>query len=265
MKTPVILAAFGNASASTASTYRFIEEKVRPLLAETPLFLAFSARTGQKSVQESFPNTSLSPTERLATLAAQGISQAVIQPLQLLPGQEFHMLQRECRESPIPLHFGRPLLATPQDYRDFAESLAPMIEGRPDQAILLIGHGTSHPIWIAYHAIERYLRQRFGNRLFVGVIEKNPDSSMLPGEIIAAGWKRVYLIPLLLTTGMHFERDVNGHGPLSWRSRLESLGINVDSVDQGLGHLPGVIALLTAHIREALAEAADTGPSTPQR
>ena len=263
MKTPVILAAFGAASARTASTYRFIEEGIRSSLADTPLSLAFSARTG-KGAQESLPDRSLSPLECLAAFAAQGISQAVIQPLQLLPGHEFHMLQRECRQSPIPYHIGRPLLTTPQDYRDLAESLAPMIEGMPDQAILLIGHGTGHPIWIAYYAIERYLRQRFGERLFVGVIEKNPDSSMLPGEIIAAGWKRVCLIPLLLTTGMHFERDINGLGPLSWRSQLESLGLSVGSVDQGLGHLPGVIALLTAHIREVLTEAGDATSSTHQ-
>lgn len=215
----------------------------------------------QKGVRESLPGISLSPLERLTALAAQGISQAVIQPLQLLPGREFHMLQRECRQSPIPIHIGRPLLTAPQDYLDLAESLAPMIEGRPDQAIMLIGHGTSHPIWIAYHVIERYLRQRFGNRLFVGVIEKNPDSSMLPSEIIAAGWNRVCLIPLLLTAGMHFERDINGHDTHSWRSRLESLGVSVESVDQGMGHLPGVIALLTTHIREALNEVVNTDPS----
>lgn len=264
MKTPVILAAFGHASARTAATYRFIEEKIQLSLADTPLFLTFSERTVQRKPLEPFPKSSFSPLERLSALAAQGISQAVIQPLQLLPGKEFHMLQHECRQSPIPFNIGRPLLTAPQDYHDLAESLATAIEGRPDQAILLIGHGTSHPIWIAYHVIERYLRQRFGNRLFVGVIEKNPDSSMLPGEIIAAGWNRICLIPLLLTTGIHFERDINGHGPLSWRSRLESLGASVESVDQGLGHLPGVITLLAAHIREALAESFENTPSTHQ-
>jgi len=260
MHTPVILAAFGPASTRATATYQSIETILRSRLTDTPFFLGFSVRAAQKGSKISVINVP-SPTEILATLAAQGVGQAVVQPLQLLPGMEFHLLQHECRQSPMPCHIGKPLLISPQDYRDLSEALAPLIESRPDQAILLIGHGTNHPIWVGYHAVERFLRERHGERLFVGVIEKSPDSSAIPSAILAAGWSRACIIPLLLTTGMHFERDINGPSPHTWRSRLEMLGIEVECLEQGLASLPGVIAMLAGHIRETLAESGDSGLS----
>lgn len=259
MKTPVILTAVGSASSPSASAYQAIHEGVQSLLTDVPLFMAFAPRTGHRDTPAASTSVPLSVLEQLASLAAQEARQAIIQPLQLLPGKEFHMLRRAFRQSPIPVHIGSPLLASPGDYYEFSEALAPLIEGRPDQAILLIGHGTHHPIWIAYHAIERFLRKRFGEHIWVGVIEKAPDSAALPGEIRAAGWDKVRIIPLLLTTGMHFQRDITGGSPESWRSRLEILGIEVECVEHGLGYLPGVISLFAGHIREALAESVAAG------
>lgn len=264
MKIPLVVAAFGTVSPEAAAAYDLIDQAIRRRLAATPIHWAFTSRVIRNRVAESSGPIRHSPLEVLTALAAQGYREAIVHPLHLLPGHEFHQLQRQCRQAPIPCHVAFPLLATPQDYHDLAEALAELIEERPEEAILLIGHGTNHPIWVAYHAIEKIFRQRFGRRIFVGVIEKSPDSTAVPSEIAAAGWNRVRLIPLLLVAGMHFNRDVNGSGQHSWRTRLEQAGLEVECVGRGLGRHPPAIEAIATRIAETVDRIDGGAPSACQ-
>jgi len=261
MKIPLVLAAFGTVSDEAAATYDMIDREIRHKLADTPIFWAYTSRVIRDKVADASGRIRHSPLELLTELAGLGYGKAVVQPLHLLPGHEYHQLRQQCRQSPIPCHVAFPLLTAPQDYHDLADSLAPLIDERTDQAILLIGHGTNHPIWVAYHAIEKIFRQRFGPRIFVGVIDKHPDSTAIPDEIIAAGWSRVCLIPLLFVAGMHFERDVNGSGQHAWRTRLEQAGLEVTCVARGLGRHPGMIAVIAARIGETMGRVRDDDAS----
>lgn len=252
MKTPLVVAAFGTVSAEAAVAYDMIDRTIRHRLAATPIFWAYTSRVIRDKVADASGPIRHSPLEVLTALAAQGYREAIVQPLHLLPGHEFHRLRRQCLQSSIPCHVTFPLLTTPQDYHALAEALTPLIEEREGEAILLVGHGTNHPIWVAYHAIEKIFRQRFGRRIFVGVIEKSPDSTAVPGEIVAAGWNRVCMIPLLLVAGMHFERDINGRGQKSWRTRLEQAGLTVECGGRGLGRHPAAIEAIATHIVETV-------------
>jgi sirohydrochlorin cobaltochelatase len=145
-----------------------------------------------------------------------------------------------------------PLLTTPDDYEEFGEILRSTISERPDSAILLLGHGTSHPSWSAYYCLEKILRRKFGARIFAGALEKFPDSKSLPAEIQAAGFTEVCIIPFLLIAGMHYHRDIVGEGPASWLTRLRDNNLNVETISHGLGLFPGMEKLIIRHITEAL-------------
>ena len=264
MKIPLVLAAFGTVSTEAAATYAMIDREIRRHLADTPVFWARTARVVRDRVADPSGRIWHSPLEVLTELAAQGYGKVIVQPLQLLPGHEFHQLRHQCRQSPLPCHVALPLLTTPQDYHDLAEALATLIDKRQEQAILLVGHGTSHPIWVAYHAIETIFRQRFGRRIYVGVIDKNPDSTAVPGEIVAAGWNRVCLIPLLFVAGMHFHRDVIGNGQQSWQTRLEQAGLEVECIDRGLGRHPATVAFIAARIEETVNQISGNDAATYQ-
>lgn len=251
MKTPLILAAFGTTS-SALSTYQIIEQHIRRHFTDTPIFWAYTSGTVNRRIQEKSGRDCPSLAATLSTISGQGHRDAIVQSLHILPGHEFHQLLLECRQADISCRFGMPLLTTPQDYEWLAGCLTPLIAARPDKAILLIGHGTNHPIWVAYLALECICQRRFGKRIFIGTIEKNPPSETVPEEIAAAGFKQVCMIPLLLVAGMHYERDVIGKGENSWRSRLERQGLEVESITGGLGLMPGISDIIAAHIREAL-------------
>lgn len=251
MKTPIILAAFGTTS-KALTTYQVIGQNIRRHFSDNPIFWAYTSGTVNRRMQEKGEQEFHSPAVTLTNIVKQGYKNAVVQSLHILPGREFHQLYAECRQATIPCHFGMPLLTGPQDYMSMADCLTPLIATRPDKAILLIGHGTDHPIWVAYLALENIFQRRFGNRIFVGTVEKNPVSGAVPQEIAAAGFRQVCMIPLLLVAGMHYERDVIGNGENSWRSRLERQGLEVESIAGGLGLLPGISDIIAAHIREAL-------------
>lgn len=253
-KTPLILAASGTTS-QALSTYRDIDEQVQRSFAGHPVYWAYSTRGPTQPLRESAVQAPSPPAQVLQDIASAGYRQAVVQSLHLLPGQEFHQLIAECRKSPISCHLGMPALFNYQDYQKLTDCLAPAILSRPEKAILLIGHGSHHPIWAAYLALETIFRRRFGNRIFVGVVEKNPPSESVPAEIVTAGFKQVCIIPLLVVAGMHYNRDVVSASETSWLRRLQRMSLEVESIDYGLGLQPGFNDIFLDHIKDALKRA----------
>lgn len=264
MNTPIIMAAFGTTS-KALTTYQHIDRYIRSHFPLHPVAWAYTSRMVNSRLQTRENGIFNHPLEAVRMLREKGFRQVIIQSLHLLPGLEFHQLVKECRQAALPCHFGMPLLTSPLDYNKMADCLAPLIASRPDKAILLIGHGTHHPSWIAYPALENIFRHRFGSRIFVGVLEKNPESGSVPEEIVAAGFKQVCAIPLLLVAGMHYERDIAGAGGNSWLVRLERQGLEVESIAEGLGLQSGFCGIVTDHIEEALLHTARQGSPIPGR
>lgn len=251
MNPAIVITAFGTTAAALA-TYSQLDNVIRSHFVENEILWSYSSRLGGNKPQPPEGSPHLPPVTALRQLAARGNGKVVVQSLHLLPGSEFHDLQRTIRSSGMKYATGLPLLTSPSDYDVFAEILRPAITARPEDAILLLGHGTTHPIWIAYHCLEKILRQKFGARIFVGVLEKFPDSKKLPAEIKAAGFSKVCIIPFLFIAGMHYHRDIVGDGQSSWMTRLQDLSLEVETINHGLGLFPGVAELLIDHIAEAL-------------
>ncbi len=177
------------------------------------------------------------PEQVLEQLTDQGTGRAIIQSLHLFAGNEFHNLLQVANKSRIACAIGRPLLSSPHDYDQLVEILRPVISERPDKAILVLGHGTDHPVWTAYYCLEKILRKKYGERIFVGVVEKYPDTSNLVDEIASHGFSEVCIIPLFLVAGMHYRRDIMGDSASSWQSRLQSKNIEVEAINYGLGSI----------------------------
>ncbi|MFV0435786.1 MAG: sirohydrochlorin cobaltochelatase [Desulfopila sp.] len=246
---PALVLTAMSASSGTAVCSQ-IETAIRDRFADQPIYWAYNARTVQRARQQG--TTLQGPGEILNDLAATGHHQAIVQSLHLLPGFEFHQLYRQVRRiQGLDCRLGMPLFSAPDDYRQLADLLGPVIGEDERQAVLLVGHGTRHPVWTAYLALEHLLRRRLGERLFVGVVEHYPDMARDEGRLVQAGFGKVLVIPFFLTTGLHTGRDLfddNGH---SWYSRLRRHGLAVSIHRQGLGMLPGIGELVAQHIAQA--------------
>ncbi len=251
MNTPILMPVFG-ATATALVTYNHLDNAIRKHFTDNEIIWCYSSRLGTKKTPHQKDAAHLSLEEALRQLNARQIDRVVVQPLHLLPGNEFHDLQKTIRNSGLASITAMPLLTTPYDYHTIGEILRPTITEIPKKAILLLGHGTTHPTWSAYYCLEKILRQKFGERIFVGALEKFPDSQGLPDEIRAAGFTEVCIIPFLLIAGMHYNRDIVGDGRASWMTRLRNTGLIVEAISHGLGLFPGVDKLIIHHITEAL-------------
>lgn len=247
---PLIMTAFGTTSDALA-TYAHLDGMIRKSCPDDEIIWAYSSRRIACELQRRENNSAIHLEEALGQFLARGISQVVVQSLHLFPGTEFHRLHAITRQSGLDCAIGLPLFTSPRDYDQLGKILQPIIPARPEQAILVLGHGTNHPVWTAYYSLEKILRRRFGDRLFVGVVEKSPDSSHLVDEIADAGYTEVGIIPLFLVNGMHYRRDIVGDGPATWLSRLKKRGIAGSCINHGLGLLPGVAELIVNHIAAA--------------
>lgn len=249
---PIVITAFGTTSRARA-TYSLLDARIKQHLPNREIIWAYSSRLVGKRLQERDNITIQRPHEVLKQLVQKGHTHAILQSLHLLPGNEFHRLHHEVRQVDINCSLGMPLLCSPTDYHAVAEVLAPLIRSqKPDTAILVIGHGTYHPTWTAYLALETLLRQRFGPQIFVGVVEKYPSSEMVVNTVIQNGYSKVFILPFFLVAGIHYRRDILGDSSNSWTNRLQRQGVKVETFDQGLGMQPGTSDLVVRHIEDAI-------------
>ncbi|SHO48192.1 sirohydrochlorin cobaltochelatase [Desulfopila aestuarii] len=247
---PIILTAFSTSAAATATSKK-IETAVRNHFPDRPVFWGYNKRTVTHAQNKGQEDIRL-PLDILHDVAAKGHKMAIVQSLHLLPGFEFHELHHEVRQATgIDCRLGLPLFSSPSDYQTLLDLLAPHIMKNQQQAVLLIGHGTRHPVWTAYLALENLLRQRFGERVFVGVVEHYPETDLLAETIADKGYEKVLLIPFFLSHGFHVERDLLGDSEHSWKMKLENHGLVVEAIHHGIGMLPGIGDLVVRHIEEA--------------
>ncbi len=250
MSRPLIITAFGTSS-NAFTTYTHIDKKLRQHFPEEQICWAYSSRTITSKLQALDDKEIFHPQELLENLINKGVKEAVLQSLHLFPGKEFHSLTRLANESGLNCFIGAPLLTSPQDYLDLATIIEPIVNEKNGSALLILGHGTDHPIWVAYHCLEKILNRELSQKVYVGVVEKYPDSSSIIDEIHADGVKHICILPLFLVTGMHYKRDIIGEKEDSWRSRLLKKGIALDVIDYGLGLFPGIDELICRHIKES--------------
>jgi sirohydrochlorin cobaltochelatase len=148
---------------------------------------------------------------------------------------------------------GHSLLCGQEDHQAVAQALAPVFAKDEHEAVLLVGHGTDHCAWTVYPAFYHRLRRIYGNRAFGGMIEEGwPSREGVIDHIAATGFRRVRLMPFMLVAGVHFEEDLAGQDD-SWKSGLESRGLEVILETEALGPRSTVIDIFTEHIKSALA------------
>ena len=147
---------------------------------------------------------------------------------------------------------GNSLLCGPQDFEAVANSLAPFFSKDPDEAVVLVGHGTDHCCWSVYPAFEHFLQNRYGNRAYVGMVEGDWHSEeAVADKIRAASFRRARLVPFMIVAGIHFQEDLAGDED-SWKTVFEEKDIETALETEGLGARPEIVDIFADHIQSAL-------------
>jgi sirohydrochlorin cobaltochelatase len=196
------------------------------------------------------------PEEALARMYEEGFSEVIVQPLHLLPGEEFH---EKILKNVAPYQdafektaVGLPLLSHVDDYRSVAEALDRQIPALASgEAVVFMGHGTHHPANAAYALLQRVFDDhRFG--IYVGTVEGYPALDEVISLLERDRIRKVILMPLMVVAGDHASNDMAGDGEDSWKTILLARGYEVDIYLHGMGENAGIQELYVQHIKDAM-------------
>lgn len=261
-KPAILIVAFGSSVPRAQETIQKMVEGIQAAHPDQTVRLAYSSNMIRRKLATQGQQID-SPLMALARLAGEGADKVAVQPLQVLPGEEFHDIVAQAQAlQGLPkglsrVAVGQPLLGGNPDLAAMAgalaESAAPLAK---DEVLLLVGHGTRHGADAFYPALQEHFR-RLGNHqganVLVGTIEGTVGLEDVLAELKARKIRKVRLRPLLGVAGDHVVNDILGDAPDSWKSRLQAAGLSVTPVPQGLLDLPAAVALWTAHLETALA------------
>ena len=126
--------------------------------------------------------------------------------------QEYNKLKEQV-ESFKPkfkkIALGRPLLTSIEDYKETVEAVRKQLEIiKPDEAVVFMGHGTTHESHAAYPALEYMFRDNDMN-VYIGTVEGYPEIEQVVKKLKADNIKTVDVLPLMLVAGEHATNDLS--------------------------------------------------------
>lgn len=194
-------------------------------------------------------------TEALEQMAADKITDVVIQPTHIINGIENDKMTAEAeafRSCFASLRIGTPLLTTHEDALHCAEVLKKEFAfAAEDEAVLFMGHGSEHYANFVYPAMNYIFRDLGMPNFFLATVEGYPELSSVLKELKQRNPKKIYLSPFMIVAGDHANNDLAGDEEDSWRSILEAEGFRTEPVLIGLGERKAVRELFVQHAAEA--------------
>lgn len=260
------MAAFGAALPEAQTGYELFAAEVRERFPDHALHWAFTAhKVRRKLAARGMRHDSVA--EALSRLHDQGVTHLAVQSLHTVPGVEYHwtldqaMVYRHPRKGFFEVRMGAPLLTSEPDLDRVRRGLTSYIPAarRPDEAVVLVAHGTYH------QGHQRYLDWEAGARtqdplLFLGALMGRPGGVEIVDRLRQSGARRVWLLPFMSVPGHHVQVDVYGASPKSWKGLLESAGFQVMARLTGtLLHAP-FRAVWMEHLEAAVASLAAGDP-----
>jgi len=212
----IVLAAFGASSAKARQVYSEIEASVRAAHPQKEIVWAYLS---QYIVERQRKLGVVLPTlpEAFADLQSRGCRSAVVQPLLVAPGEEYHIMKSiECPG--LRLSYGRALLDGDGAVDEALDSIAQQVQ--PSVPNVLVCHGNRKHSRFNQPLLELQsaARLRFPN-LIVASIEGEPgDAPLERARAMAALCGEVVFIPFMMVAGEHINNDVMGEAPDSWRN-----------------------------------------------
>jgi sirohydrochlorin cobaltochelatase len=227
----IVIAAFGSTRSGRA-VFNSLHKRLARKYGEKRIHWAYTS----KIIRRKTGGAGLQKT--LATIESAGYTQALVLPLQLFPGGGYLRIQERVQERlrcfpGVQIVIGETLM-----HRwAYVKGVLAVVEQdflRPDQGLnLVVLHGASvisdpaNGICLGMAAL---VRDRYAN-VVAASLEGVPDQEAVLQKIARCGmadhYRRIRLVPLLYTAGMHVEDDLMGQGN-SWKNRLQTMGFEVD-------------------------------------
>ena len=187
-------------------------------------------------------------------LEEEGYTHVAVQSTHVMHGEEYEKMlsQLEPYRMRMKISVGMPLLHSEEDYLSVAKALLnwlPTLDA--DEALVLMGHGTTHFANSAYAQMEHML-QAHCDRVYLATVEGYPTLDSVERQLAKRPEiRRLMLAPFMLVAGDHARNDMSGDED-SWEEQLKQAGYTVRCILQGLGECSAIRELFVEHCRQAM-------------
>jgi sirohydrochlorin cobaltochelatase len=256
-KVGILLVAFGSSEASAQVSFENIDRKVKQAYPDIPVRWAYTSHIIRDKLAKQGRMLD-SPEVALAKMRDEKFTHVAVASLHTIPGAEYHDLRRAIGAFQQMggfqgLILAYPLLATQEDMERTVEAVLATVpkERQPDEAVVLMGHGTHHPSNAFYAALMFQLQLRDPN-IFVGTVEGYPEVDLIQNLLLKKNIKKAYLMPFMSVAGDHAKNDMAGDEDDSWKSILTKAGIECVPVLKGTAEYDEFVDIWVDHLEGPL-------------
>ena len=260
----ILAVSFGTTHKDTLKkTIEKIEDRIREEFKNYEVRRAFTAHIVIKVLKTRDGIIENIPEEALEKLKAQGYDEIIVQPLHIIPGEEYeyvkHVVDNFRKQGAFKkIILGRPALYfkgeenVPDDYAIFTQAIREILN--KEGTIVMMGHGSNHPANACYPCLQSVLSDQGYDNVYIGTVEGYPTINQVIARLKKASVKEVTLVPLMLVAGDHVKNDMAGDDEASWKNILKANEINSNLYMHGLGELEKFQNIYLQHISDAINE-----------
>ncbi|MDR2178898.1 MAG: sirohydrochlorin cobaltochelatase [Synergistaceae bacterium] len=264
-KKSILLVAFGTSMTDAAGAIESLVSATKNAFPGVEVRLAYTSNIIRRKLKRERNIDIPAPTEALALMNAEGFTHVYVQPMHVIPGEEYDDLKSvvdafasmKGKYGFAHIALGQPFLSNGPDCELMAGILARHLTrgGKlgPNKAVVLMGHGTPHMANAMYSEMQGALFRLsapVSGRIFLGTVEGTPTFDDVLAALKKTRVKNLVLAPFMVVAGDHANNDLAGaEDPESWLSRFKKEGYQVESYLVGLGQYPEVGKLFVKRIQ----------------
>lgn len=243
MKKAILVVSFGTSHLDALNnSISKIEDLIGENFREYDIYRSFTSHKIVKKINEKHGIKVLFPEESLKLLNEKGYEEVIVQPLHIIPGEEFEYVKymvEQYKNEFGKIELGRPIFhyegfeEGPNDYSKFIEKMKCILE--ENSPCVLVGHGSAHPSNAVYGCLQSILNDNEYENVFVGTVEGYPNFTDVLRRVKRNNISELKIIPLMVVAGDHAKNDMASDEEDSWKSRFENEGIKTSVVLKGLG------------------------------
>ena len=255
-KKALLVVSFGTSVPETRKkTIEALEADLSAAFPDRTFYRAWTSGVIRKKLLRLENMTIDSMDEALDRMAADGVTDLLVQPTHMLIGEEYMKIVNAVRANAGRFRrvaMGTPLLSAPEDLRALADAMkAAFPDRKEDQMLVWMGHGSEQMKDNVYIRLNELFAAEGLDNMIVGTVEYDPGFESVLDRVRARKPRQVLLAPLMVVAGDHALNDMSGDEPDSWKSRVAGTGAEPLCILKGLGEYAQVRAMYVDHARRA--------------
>lgn len=257
-KKAILLVTFGTSKPEAKKAFENIEKLTRERFPDTEIRWGFTSNMIRKKLLKQGEVT-YSPQMALAKLSEDGFTHVAVQSLHTINGVEFDKLQAVVTKATThpalfsQITLGDPLLSSHVTTEQVMHHLLAEIpaERSADDAVIVMGHGTEHHFADLIYTATAAILNGIDPRAYLGTVEGYNTIDRILEKCKKDQIKKAYLIPFMSVAGDHAQNDLAGDDDDSWKSILQSEGIECSVIMKGTAEFDSIVGVWLDHLETA--------------